>query len=232
MVTFSLLIILLLILFGIYKILKGIISFFFGSNSNSNGDKITFYDIMDDDGPSDLKYNDEVYISYRNKVQKAYESFKKSGYNIVWDSDNDGFMICEDILPSFGGSMYIVGVHCDDHNISKLNNPFYIVVTYSILFDKFYHDKYEEKGEYLNNCIKELKKSALFFTVHIDDVTNFGAYNCQLVASDYKDLYEDIEKLGEAEVFKQLMDKAKQCYHAGEDIYNAKLDGDEINFSK
>ena len=73
MVTFSLLILFLIILFGIYKILKGIISFFFGSNSNSNGDKITFYDIMDDDGPSDLKYNDEVYISYRNKVQKAYE---------------------------------------------------------------------------------------------------------------------------------------------------------------
>ena len=56
MVTFSLLILFLIILFGIYKILKGIISFFFGSNSNSNGDKITFYDIMDDDGPSDLKY--------------------------------------------------------------------------------------------------------------------------------------------------------------------------------
>ena len=75
MVTFSLLIIFLLILFGIYKILKGIISFFFGSNSSSNGDKITFYDIMDDDGPSDLKYNDEVYISYRNKSSESLWKF-------------------------------------------------------------------------------------------------------------------------------------------------------------
>ena len=231
MVTFSLLVLFLIILFGIYKILKGIISFFFGSNSNSNGDKITFYDIMDDDGPSDLKYNDEVYISYRNKVQKAYESFKKSGYNIVWDSDNDGFIICEDILPSFGGSMYTVGVHCDDQDISKLNNPFYIVVTYSILFDKFYHDKYEEKAEYLNNCIKELKKSALFFNVHIDEDTNFAAYNCQLVASDYKNFDEEIEELGEAEFFKKMISEAKQFYRYGEDIYNAKLDEDEINSS-
>ena len=221
MVTISLLIVLLLILFGIYKILKGIISFLFGSNSNS--DKITFSDVMDDDGPSELKYNNEVYISFRNKVQKAYERFKQSGYKIVWDSDIDGFYIFEDKLPSDGTSMYAVEVHYDDQNIFKLNDPFYILVTYGILFEKRYYDKYEEQAEYLNDYLYELKKPGMFYTVDIVEGSNLGIYYCHLVVSNNKNLCEQTEKLGEAEVFRQVMSEAKQFYRDGQEIYNAEV---------
>ena len=63
-----------------------------------------------DSKPSDLKYKNEVYISFRDKVQKAYESYKKSGYNITWDSNADGFFILEDGSISDGSSMYSVNV--------------------------------------------------------------------------------------------------------------------------
>lgn len=220
MVTFSLLILFLLILFGIYKILKGIISFLFGSNNSSNGDKITF---SHEDGPSDLRYNNEVYISFRNKVQKAYESFKQSGYKIAWDSDNDSFFMIDDVLPSDGSEIYAVEVRYDDKNFFNLNDPFYIVVRYGIFFDKRKYNDYNEKAKYLNNYLYK-EGIGIFYTVD-----NTGVYYTNCVILDNKDLCEETEKLGEAEVFKQAISETIEAYHAGEEIYNAKLAKDKMN---
>ena len=92
-----------LVLRLIFKILKGIYSFLFDSNNDQEPvientsnpiedsepvvenkepvvEETSSHDVRDDK-PSDLKYNNEVYISFRNIVYKAYESFKESGYN-------------------------------------------------------------------------------------------------------------------------------------------------------
>ena len=86
--------------------------------------------------PPDLKYNNEVYISFRNKVRKAYESFKKPEYEycIKWNSDIDGYSIFDSDFPSVGDQIYSVGVYYDYQNIFKLNDPFFILVSYGIFF--------------------------------------------------------------------------------------------------
>ena len=211
--------ILLFVLWLISKIFKGILSFLFGSSSNENTPTHKLFDDM----PSDLKYKNEVYISFRNKVQKAYKSFKQSGYKISWDSDIDGFYIFEDDFPSDGSSMYAVEVHYDDQNIFKLNDPFYILVTYGIFFEKRYYDKYEEQAEYLNDYLYELKKPGMFYTVDIVEGSNLGIYYCHLVVSNNKNLCEETKKLGEVEVFRQVMSEAKQFYRDGQEIYNVKI---------
>ena len=119
--------------------------------------------------------------------------------------------------------MYAVEVHYDDQNIFKLNDPFYILVTYGILFEKRYYDKYEEQAEYLNDYLYELKKPGMFYTVDIVEGSNLGIYYCHLVVSNNKNLCEQTEKLGEAEVFRQVMSEAKQFYRDGQEIYNAEV---------
>ncbi len=217
----------------IFKILKGIISFLFGSSSNeetssqtvedidSNSNKETFnHDVgAIDNEPSDLKYNNEVYISFKNIVMKAYESYKKSGYKIALCSDYEGFIILEEDSASIGSSIYTAEVRHDDQNLLELNDPFYIVVSYGILFDIRYYDDYKEKAEYLN---EETKRPGIHYSVDTIGFT-MGAYYCHVVVTNNKVLCEETEKLGEAEFFRELMGEARESYRDGEGVYNAKI---------
>ena len=174
-----------------------------------------------DDKPSDLKYNNEVYISLRKIVQKAYESYKKSGYDIEWRSGHDGFFILENYSPSVGDPVYAVAVRHDNRNNLKLVDPFYIVVAYGILFDRRNYDDYKEKAEYLNN--KETERPVFFYTVDTVKDSNFGVYYTNLIAPNIKKLCEYAEELGEVELFRELFLEARQAYYEGEEIYDAKI---------
>lgn len=224
-------IIFLLILWLILKILKGIFSFLFGGSSDK---KTSSYNVGSvDNKPSELKYKNEVYISFRNKVQKAFESYKESGHNIIWDSEADGFIMSENNLPpSDGSEMYGVKVHYDDQNLFKLKDPFYILVTYGIVFERRSYDFYKEKAEYLNNYLyNEIKRPGIFYTLDTIQGTNFGIYYCNLVVSNNQNLCEETKKLGEARVFKQLIREARQAYSEGLELYGDKVLKDAKNFS-
>lgn len=66
METIIVLLIVSLMLWLIFKILKGITSFLFGSSSN---EATSYHDVgAIDNEPSDLNYKNEVYISFRNKI--------------------------------------------------------------------------------------------------------------------------------------------------------------------
>ena len=176
-----------------------------------------------DDKPSDLKYNNEVYISLRNKVQKAYESYKKSGYDIEWNSDIDGFILSEEGSLSDGCSSYMVNVECDDQNLVELNDPFYIVVSCGIVFDRSDYNDYEERVKYLNNYFhKELKKFGIYFTVGTVGKSNLRVFFCNVIIDNNNNLCKATKELGEAEVFKRLMDGAREYYCDGQEIYGDK----------
>lgn len=214
--TIIFVLILLCTLWLIFKILKGIISFLFSSNSDKETSN-------HDDGPSDLKYNNELYISLRNIVQNAYEGYKKSGFNTVWDSHMDGFYIFDHDSLTEGGSMYAVNVNCDKQNLLELNDSFYIVVTYGIVFNRRNYNDYKEQAEYLNNYLHEIKKTGITYAVDLTKGSNLGVYYSALVVSDYNKLYEDTKKLGEVELFRQLIGDARENYYVGKEIYNAKI---------
>ena len=184
-----------------------------------------------DDKPSDLKYNNEVYISFRNIVYKAYESFKESGYNIMWESDRDRFIIREDgDDPSDSGPiLYVVGVHRDDQKPVESNDSFYIVVSHGIFFDRLYYDKYKEKAEYLNNYLhKELNKPGIYFTIETAEYLKVAIYYCNIEVGNIKALCEHAEKMGEAELIKELMSDAERIYYNGENEYLNKISRDEV----
>ena len=177
------------------------------------------------------KYNNEVYISFRNMVHKAYESFEESGYNIAWESDRDRFIIREDgDDPSDSGPiLYVVGVHHDDQKPVESNDSFYIVVSHGIFFDRLYYDKYKEKAEYLNNYLhKELNKPGIYFTIETAEYSKVGIYHCNTVVNNNKALCEEVKKMGEAELFKELMSDVKRFYYNGENEYFNKISRDAV----
>ena len=242
-----------LVLRLIFKILKGIYSSLFDSNNDQEPvientsnpiedsepavenkepvvEETSSHDVRDDK-PSDLKYNNEVYISFRNIVYKAYESFKESGYNIMWESDRDRFIMREDgDDPSDSGPiLYIVEVCHDDRNLVELNDSFYILVTYGAFFDRLYYDNYKEKAEYLNNYLhKELKKTAIFYTVENIEYSKAAIYYCNIEVGNIKALCEHAEKMGEAELIKELMSDAERIYYNGENEYFNKISRDAV----
>mgnify|MGYP000035546818 FL=1 len=170
--------------------------------------------------PPYLKYSNKVYISFRDKVWKAYEGLKKSGYNVVWSSNMDGFLLLDDRSRSVGGSMCSVNINYDDRNFFNLNDPFYIVVSFGVNFDGDDYDAYKKQVEYLNNYLhKELKKTDIFYNVDFIKDSNMGVYYSTMIVCDNNKLCKDTEKLGEAELFIQLMSMVKQIYHDGEDAY-------------
>ncbi len=233
-----------LVLRLIFKILKGIYSSLFDSNNDQEPvientsnpiedsepvvEETSSHDVRDDK-PSDLKYNNEVYISFRNIVYKAYESFKESGYNIMWESDIDGFFIIENDPPLILDPVYAVDVRHDYLNILKLDDPFYILVRYGMVFEKRHYDSYKEQAEYLNN--RATKKPTIFYTVENTGDPNFIVYYANFIASNNESLCKNTKELGEAEVFKALFIGAREAYYEGEEIYGGKLARDEINFS-
>lgn len=174
--------------------------------------------------PLYLKYNNEVYISFRDKVQKAYEDLKKSRYNVVWSSNMDGFLLLDDSSRSVGGSMFSVNINYDDRNFFNLDDPFYIVVSYGVNFDGDDYDAYKKQVEYLNNYLhKELKKTDIFYNVDFIKDSNMGVYYSTMIVTNNNKLCEEIEKLGEAELFKELMRMTKQIYQDGEDAYTIEI---------
>lgn len=174
--------------------------------------------------PLYLKYNNEVYISFRDKVQKAYEDLKKSRYNVVWSSNMDGFLLLDDSSRSVGGSMFSVNINYDDRNFFNLDDPFYIVVSYGVNFDGDDYDAYKKQVEYLNNYLhKELKKTDIFYNVDFIKDSNMGVYYSTMIVTNNNKLCEDTEKLGEAELFKELMRMTKQIYQDGEDAYTIEI---------
>lgn len=231
----------------LFKILKFILWVLFSSDDNKTTsthsepeepvvkkkepvvEETSSHDVRDDK-PSDLKYNNEVYISFRNIVYKAYESFKESGYNIMWESDRDRFIIYEDDKSSDSDSiLYIVEVCHDDRNLVELNDSFYILVTYGAFFDSLYYDNYKEKAEYLNNYLrKELKKTAIFYTVENIEYSKVAIYYCNIEVGNIKALCEHAEKMGEAELIKELMSDAERIYYNGENEYLNKISRDEV----
>ena len=231
----------------LFKILKFILWVLFSSDDNKTTsthsepeepvvkkkepvvEETSSHDVRDDK-PSDLKYNNEVYISFRNIVYKAYESFKESGYNIMWESDRDRFIIYEDDKSSDSDSiLYIVEVCHDDRNLVELNDSFYILVTYGTFFDSLYYDNYKEKAEYLNNYLrKELKKTAIFYTVENIEYSKVAIYYCNIEVGNIKALCEHAEKMGEAELIKELMSDAERIYYNGENEYLNKISRDEV----
>lgn len=224
-------IIFLLIIWLFLTIIKKIFLFLFGHNNNQ---KTSAHNVGSvDNKPSDLKYKNEVYISFRTKVQKAFESYKNSGHNILWDSDGDGFTLSENNLPpSDGSEIYSVKVLYDDQNLFKLKDPFYILVTYGILFERSKYDYYKEQAEYLNNYFyKEIKRPGIFYSVDTLKGTNFGIYYCNFVVSNNENLCEETKKLGEARVFKQVLSEARQAYSEGLELYGDKILRDAKNFS-
>lgn len=177
------------------------------------------------------KYNNEVYISFRNIVYKAYESFKESGHNIMWESNRDRFIMREDgDDPSDSGPiLYIVEVCHDDRNLVELNDSFYILVTYGAFFDRLYYDNYKEKAEYLNNYLhKELKKTAIFYTVENIEYSKVAIYYCNIEVGNIKALCEHAKKMGEAELIKELMSDAERIYYNGENEYFNKISRDAV----
>jgi hypothetical protein len=199
---------------------------------DKNTEEPSSYNIGDiDSKPPKLKYNNEVYISFRNKVYKAYESYRRSRFNVEWKPDMDGFFLYDNNgSRSVGGSMCAVNVGYDDRNILKLNDPFYIVVTHGILFDIRNYDDYEEKAEYLNNHLKKIEMGDIFYTVELVEDSNLGIYFSTMLVYNNKKLCEDMEKIGEDELFRELISDARQNYFVGEEIYNAKI-RDTKNFS-
>lgn len=216
METIIVLLIVSLMLWLIFKILKGITSFLFGSSSN---EATSYHDVgAIDNEPSDLNYKNEVYILFRNKIQKAYESYKKTGYNIELHSDGDGFTIANGSL-SDGNSMYMVYIYYDEQNLSELNDPFCINVSYGIYFDRRNYNDYKEQAEYLN---KELKKNLLFYSVDLVEGSNLGIYYSNLLIITNGNLCEKMKELGEVELFKRLMSAAREFYYQGQEIYGDK----------
>ena len=194
-----------------------------------------------DDKPSDLKYNNEVYISLRKIVQKAYESYKKSGYDIEEVPGRDGFIIFDDDSLSDGTSVYTVEVRYLNLNVLESNDPLYInvlepngpfciVVSYGIFIDRRNCNDYKEKAEYLNEETKR-QRSEIYYSAETNKDFNFGLYCCHFLASNNKKICEDAEKLGEVELFRTLFLEARQAYYEGEEIYGAKLAKDEMNSS-
>lgn len=177
------------------------------------------------------KYNNEVYISFRNMVYKAYESLKESGCNIMWESDRDRFIMREDgDDPSDSGPiLYVVGVHHDDQKPVESNDSFYIVVSHGVFFDRLYYDKYKEKAEYLNNYLhKELNKPGVYFAIETAEYSKVGIYHCNTVVNNNEALCEEIKKMGEAELFKELMSDVKRFYYNGENEYFNKISRDAV----
>ena len=179
-----------------------------------------------DEGPSDLKYKNEVYISFRNKVQKAYEGFKNRGHKVVWDSNIDGFYIFEGDSLSVVSDIYVIYVQYDKKNLLKLDDPFIIFVAYGSLFYKNCYKTNKKQAEYLSNYYYEEKIPGVFFTVDKIEDSDFGIYYTNRVISNNKNLCEETERLGETEVFRQAIIETKQTYFEGEKVYLAKLKKD------
>lgn len=218
-------IIFLLIIWLILSILKRIFTFLFGSSSSSNSNKKIYGHLIEgiDEGPSDLKYKNGVYVSFRNKVQKAYESFKQSGHKVVWDSNIDGFYIFEGDSLSIGSSIYTIYVQYDKKNVFKLDDPFIIFVSYGYVFLEGNYRTYKEQADYINDYFYKEKRPGVFFHVDKFEDSDLGIYYTDRVISNNKNLCEETERLGEAEVFRQVISETKQTYREGEEVYHAKI---------
>lgn len=243
------------ILWLIFKILKGICSFLFGSSSNketssqtvgaidndsnkktfsqtvgaidSNSNKKTSSQIVRNDKPSYLKYSDKVYISFRDKVQKAYEAYKATGEIVSWEPENDGFSFFMETQDSMEGETFSAFVMCNNNNKLSSIGPYYLSITYSFSIKKGGFGYYENLANFLNNYYrthnmlsKELLIAHGIFTVEYSDI---GMYTCQIFLTDISYLCHQTEAFGERYAFDRLFKMAKEKVTEGKKLYNAEM---------
>ena len=171
----------------------------------------------------DLKYKNAVYISFRRKLYKAFETLKKEGYAVTWDLDADGFFVPGGNSLSEGSEIYEAAVHFDDKNALELKDPYVITATCGVLFKNSDIDRYKKMVEFLNKYVyEELKQPGMFYNIDHVENTDFGLCCCNFIISNNKNLYEETQKLGEAEVFKQVFKEARQAYYDGVKTYRAR----------
>ena len=233
-----------LVLRLIFKILNGIYSSLFDSNSNeetSNHDdgaidsnsnnnqepviENTSNPIEDsepvvEEKEPELKYKNAVYISFRRKVYKAFEAYKRAGENVVWDLEADGFSYPIGSSMSEGREVYQVMVRRDNDNSFGLADPYYIRIVYSVAFKKDDLDHYIEVANYLNDYYHlTLDKSNIFHEVRFSESMQLGVYFCSILATDNKVLYELTKQHGEPKLFAMLLKRAEQLYTEGLELY-------------
>lgn len=170
--------------------------------------------------PPELKSENAVYTSLRDKLYKAFEVLKKEGYPVTWALDDSGFFIPISGSIFEGSEIYEAAVRINKKNTNNLKDPYYILVAYGVLFKASDFDYYKEMSEYLNKYIyKELKKPGIFFNLDYVEDTNFKIIYCNLTISNNENSYEDPRKLSDPEEIQRLFNEAKQAYHEGVNLY-------------
>lgn len=223
-----------LVLRLIFKILNGIYSSLFDSNNDQEPVIEDTSNPVEDSEPvvknkepvveekePELKYKNAVYISFRRKVYRAYESYKRAGENVVWDLEADGFSYSNGQSMSEGREVYQVMVRRDNDNSFGLADPYYIRMVYSVAFKKDDLDHYIEVANYLNDYYHfTLDKSNIFHEVRFSESMQLGVYFCSILATNNKVLYELTKQHGEPKLFAMFLKRAEQIYTEGLELYN------------
>lgn len=174
----------------------------------------------------ELKYKNAVYISFRKKVYKAYEEYKRAGDKVTWDSEKDGFRIIYGGERLLGSEAYEVNVCHDDGNLLGLANPYYILISYTFAIKKDELDRYKDLAKFINNYYNDHhlfdKELIISHVVNTSDNVTIGIYTCGIFIMDNKYLYELTKKYGEAGVFGVLLKKASDEYTKGLELYKSK----------
>jgi hypothetical protein len=209
------------------KILKFIFWVLFSTDDNKTTS--THSEAVVEEKEPELKYKNAVYISFRRKVYKAFEAYKKDGYIAIWDSDLDGFIIPGSNSLSAGAEIYSINVEFDEKNLLQLKDPYYVMVSYGIVFKKSDFDRRKKMCEHLNKFIfEELKKPGVMYNLKPIEGYDFGIFYFNIIISNNKALYEGTKKLGEAELFKQVFCDAKKGYLDGLNLYRTRCGKDSI----
>lgn len=174
----------------------------------------------------ELKYKNAVYISFRRKVYKAFESYKRAGdKKVTWNSEKDGFSIIYGGERLLGSERYEVIVCHDKDNLLGLADPYYITISYTFAFKKDEFNRYKDLAEYINNYYNNHqlfdKELLISHVVNAGDTTPIGIYTCGIIITDNKYLYGLTKKYGEAVVFGSFLKKAGDEYTEGLERYKS-----------
>lgn len=206
------------VLFKILKFIFWFLSVLFSPDDNKTTTTHSKPVVKEDE--SELKYKNAVYISFRDKVHKAFEVLKKEEYPVRWTLDDCGFIVPISGSIFEGSEIYEASVRFDDKNRFTSKDPYYLLLAYGVLFKESDLDYYKKMSEYLNKYIyKELKKPGIFFSLDYVEDTEFKIFYCNLIISNDKNSYTKVQKLSDVDGFKYFFDEAKQAYYEGINLY-------------
>lgn len=206
------------VLFKILKFILWFLSILFSPDDNKTTP--THSEPVVEEKEPELKYKNAVYISFRRKVYKAFEAYKRAGENVVWDLEADGFSFSDGSSISEGSEVYQVMVRRDNDNSFGLPDPYYVRIIYSVAFKKDDLDHYIEVANYLNDYYHlALDKSNIFHEVRFSESMQLGVYFCSIIAKNNKALYEFTKQHGEPKLFAMLLKRAKEIYTEGQELY-------------